>query len=59
MSSGEKYIFLFINDAAPKVTKKYTALCGQTGHTCFPPALFLAPGFFVQIDETVSRETKI
>jgi hypothetical protein len=39
MSKDEKYVFLFINNAAPKIQKKFAVLCGRTGRTCLPPAL--------------------
>jgi len=33
------YILLFINNAAPKIPKKFTALCVHTSRTCLPPTL--------------------
>lgn len=31
MSNGEKYIILFINNAASKITKQFAALCSRIG----------------------------
>lgn len=39
MSNSEKYIFLFINDVAPKILKKCATLCSCTGHMCVPSVL--------------------